>query len=261
MMERWHAVGRLLHHWLREENEQSIHSPYLFRFYQTVIRPEKPGDSLDRRIEELRARKKQSHERIQFSSLGTPSGWPSNGKTIGRITRRESLPQLHAALLRRLVQFKQSRNILELGTSLGFTTMYMALPGAHVTTLEGHPDIARTAQEHFTELRYRNIDLVHGEIDATLPRILGTGFQPDLTLVDANHRYDATMRYLNKIVEAAPSGAVLVMDDINYSREMSRAWKEALHLPKISVGINMGRMGILLMDPECTSPEVFWSPA
>ena len=62
-------------------------------------------------------------------------------------------------------------NILEIGTSLGITTAYLALaiPDAKIITLEGCPELSRKAREHFDRLGIKNIELIEGRFEETLP--------------------------------------------------------------------------------------------
>ena len=47
------------------------------------------------------------------------------------------------------------------------------------------------------------------------------------------------------LAEFSDSKTVIIIDDINYSKEMAEAWKEIKLHPKVSVSIDIFRMGIL----------------
>ena len=70
-----------------------------------------------------------------------------------------------------MVQYYQPENILELGTSFGITTAYLACgnEGAKVYTCEGAKQIASIAEKNFTQLNIKNITLVQGDFVTTLP--------------------------------------------------------------------------------------------
>jgi hypothetical protein len=71
-----------------------------------------------------------------------------------------------------------------------------------------------------------------------------------LAFVDGNHRYDPTLGYIRKLVEAAGEEAVIVVDDIYWSKGMLRAWRQVASWPGIRVDIDLFRMGILLLRKD-----------
>ena len=77
---------------------------------------------------------------------------------------------------------------------------------------------------------------------------------PDIELiyVDGNHTKEATEKYFSLIAQYAKKETVAVFDDINWSREMSSAWKEIKKSACISVSIETLRMGIVFFDKTLT---------
>ena len=47
-----------------------------------------------------------------------------------------------------------------------------------------------------------------------------------MAYVDANHTYEATMRYVHYLLPRMNEKGMYGFDDIHYSEEMERAWKE-----------------------------------
>jgi predicted O-methyltransferase YrrM len=80
--------------------------------------------------------------------------------------------------------------ILELGTSLGITTGYLALGNqqANVITMEGSVAIAEKALENFRDMNLKNVKLVQGNFDDTLSKVLTALERIDMAFVDGNHR-------------------------------------------------------------------------
>ena len=52
-------------------------------------------------------------------------------------------------------------------------------------------------------------------------------------------------KYFNLIAKLSDNKTVIVIDDINYSEEMAEAWNEIKHHRKVSVSVDIFRMGIL----------------
>ena len=88
----------------------------------------------------------------------------------------------------KLISDFECKNIIELGTSFGINTMYMATNSrVKVHSFEGCPNTAAIAQKNFDELGYSNIELIIGNIDETLPQFIHQSMDKiDLVLVKEN---------------------------------------------------------------------------
>ena len=81
---------------------------------------------------------------------------------------------------------------------------------------------------------------------------------PDRLLVfmDANHRYEPTIRNMRSLLSAVKEDALILMDDIYWSPDMNRAWKEVISWPKVRVSIDLFQMGILLLRKDLSKADV-----
>jgi len=138
-------------------------------------------------------------------------------------------------------------SIIELGTSLGISTMYMAAscPDAKIWTIEGCQSTAEIARQNFTDAALSNISILEGQFEEILPGLLTSVVSPGLVFIDGNHRKEPVINYFNMIAEFSDRNTVVIIDDINYSIEMSQAWNEIKLHEKVSVSIDIFRMGIL----------------
>jgi predicted O-methyltransferase YrrM len=143
-----------------------------------------------------------------------------------------------------MIRYYRYQNVLELGTSLGINTMYLAQDGARTITLEGASDLANLAQQSFAKHGLNNITVVPGNIDDTLPGILEKIGTVDFVFLDANHRYTPTMKYAAQLLPSIVNGGVMVVDDIHRSREMERAWEEIKGHQRIHCTVDLFRCGI-----------------
>lgn len=266
MIDRWHAAGFLLQHWLKQESAHSIHSPGLFRFYTEGIYP-KNGDEPDRAIELLRrhlitgdiTHVPHALTPVSPSPVGPAASIKPEGRLLSTVAARECAGPETACLLQRIAKFLGAKRILEIGTSAGLTTLYLSADSeATVLTLEGHPVLAGIARGHFQQFNRRNVHVLEGDADRTLPEMLAGGFRPDLAFIDANHRFEPTCRYVRKVLEHMPEGGIVVLHDINHSPEMSRAWLEVSGYPEVTSAINLGHTGILLTDKRLPVERMYW---
>ena len=144
-----------------------------------------------------------------------------------------------------------SKNVIELGTSFGINTMYMAAnTTVKVTTFEGCKNTAAIARNNFRTLGYANIDLVEGNIDSTLPLFKSNVTKKiDLALIDANHRLEPTINYFNQLLPICNEHCIIVIDDIYWSTEMTEAWKQLQNHPQVSVSVDLYELGLLFIQP------------
>ena len=138
--------------------------------------------------------------------------------------------------------------IVELGTSLGITTAYMAAVDSRnkVVTYEGCPAVAEIAKENWKILGIKNIECRVGEID--VEKLDAELEQVDVAFLDANHTYASTRAYINILLKKMHAKSVLVVDDIHYSAEMERAWQEICADERVTSTMDLYQMGLVFFD-------------
>lgn len=247
-MHEFFRIKEFLKHKIRAGNEHSIHSPFLYDLYTNVISDTSAYYAFDK-IESVRAKMLLSDEKIPVSDFGT-GGEDKNQKllSLGFIARHYVKPVKDGQLLFRLVNFFRPSTILELGTSLGITTLYLAAPqsSSRVITLEGCPNTAAVAGKNFKRVGAANIFQVVGEFSKSLPEALSRTQKLDFVYFDGNHRKQPTLNYFHACLQQMHAGSVFVFDDIYWSREMAAAWQEIKTHPSVTVSIDLYHVGILL---------------
>ena len=170
--------------------------------------------------------------------------------SIKKIARYGITSAKYSMLFQRLISYFNFTSILELGTSIGINTLYLAEKNANtrVFTFEGNPSLCAYASNVFGKARASNITLIKGNIEKELPEILDTGLHPDFVFFDANHKYEPTIKYFEILNHARTETAVFVFDDIRWSGEMLKAWEIIRMHPDVKIDIDIFRMGILILD-------------
>ncbi|RZM11359.1 MAG: hypothetical protein EOO88_46995, partial [Pedobacter sp.] len=107
-------------------------------------------------------------------------------RQVKQIAKTSLKPKKYSQLLHRMVQHYQPKTVLEIGTSLGITTCYLAKvkTDASVITMEGSKEIAGIAKQNFRKLRITNVQQVLGNFDETLPSTLANLDTVDLAFMD-----------------------------------------------------------------------------
>jgi predicted O-methyltransferase YrrM len=232
---------------LVSSNAHDLHSPFVFDLYNNVIRDRTPFYAYQA-IESIRSKMLLSDEKIVVHDLGTGGEKYSQKKlALSFIAKQYVKPAKYGQLLFRLVNQFHPVHLLELGTSLGITTLYLASPhsDAKVITIEGCPDTAAVAKKNFSIAKAGNVEQVVGEFNEVLPGILKKTSQLDFVYFDGNHRKDATLDYFNQCLAKHHEFSVFVFDDIHWSSGMEEAWKIIQQNETVTCSIDLFFCGIV----------------
>jgi len=249
----WLAYLRYL---ARARDEHSLHSPFLFTLYTQVIRSPNRSETAFSAIRGLQKKLRRNQQLIEITDFGAGSKINSSRqRSISDIARHSQKPARFGRLLYRLICRLEAKNVLDLGTSLGITTAYLAqaakLYDGRVLTFEGCPQTAAVARQNFDELRLQNVDVVVGNIDDTLPAQVSQSKKPiDLVFFDANHRYEPTVRYFETCLTNIHNDTVFVFDDIHWSDEMEQAWSYIKAHPAVTVTVDLFWVGLVFFRKE-----------
>ena len=158
-------------------------------------------------------------------------------------------------MLFRLSRYFQPENIIELGTSLGLSTLYLSYgsPASNIYTIEGCPNISQIAKNNFREAGFEKIRMVTGNFDDKLPEILGHINSLDLAFIDGNHKQEPTIKYFEQcLLKSNPATTILIFDDIHWSDGMEKAWEYISGHPSVTLSVDIFFMGIVFLRKELT---------
>ena len=253
-----YRLGAWIRHWLNEVDHHSVHSPFFFDLYQKVILG-KTDEKLFSAIETLRTNLLENQTVVKVEELGAGSVLNSDTRSLAAIAGTSISSRGRDELYARLVAFSKAKRIVELGSCLGVTTLYLSHKKENsVTTFEGIPSLANVALTNYEYFERKNIRLIEGNIDLTLPKYLLDSGKIDFVLMDANHRYEPTIRYFNLLLRRLDINAVLVIDDIHHSPEMERAWKEMHQHSLVYGSVDLFGCGLLFFDPALNHQHFIW---
>jgi predicted O-methyltransferase YrrM len=206
-------------------------------------------------IEKVRKKLKSDHRPIQVTDLGSGKDKRTTKiRKVSEIARYSPVPSKYGQLLSNLASEFGKPMIVELGTSFGISTMYLASgsPESVIYTIEGSKEIAEIAGNNFKEAGLTNITNLTGSFDEMLPVVFKNSVKPGLVFIDGDHRKEPVLRYFDKIAEASDNNTVIVIDDIYYSKEMEEAWNEIKNNDKVSAAVDIFRMGIVFFRKGIT---------
>lgn len=232
-------------YFLSAKTAHGVHSPFAFNFVRNVLENKQTYYAFED-IESIRAKLLLSNLEIQVTDLGAGSKKNKNSKRkIADIARYSAKRKKYGQLLFKIVHEYKCKNILELGTSLGISAMYLASVSKqnNIITVEGCPNISKVAEINFSKLNFKNICLIVGNFDDVLPNILKKN-KFNLIFIDGNHKGEALLKYTEMCLPYLTENALIIADDINWSKDMNDAWKKITAKNEITLSIDLFEMGI-----------------
>ena len=267
-----YRVGSYLKHQLtaRHTGGHGIHSPYLFEWVRMVMADDNSYYAWAK-IEEIREQLLRDEREVTFVDYGSGRALPSspadaNKRLVKDIAKGSLAQKKYAQMLARLVRWlgsanpqylskrKEDRglNIVELGTSLGVTTAYLATmnKGDKVLTFEGCNAVAEIAKENWKLMEINNIECRVGEVTEESLRLAVVDLQGglDVAFIDANHTYEGTKSYFNVLAEKVHEKTVIVVDDIHYNQAMEKAWMEICADERVTSTMDLYQIGMVFFD-------------
>jgi predicted O-methyltransferase YrrM len=247
-------AAKYLRYYLTASNGKGhgIHSPFVFDFITGVLNDRRDFYAYGK-VERLRASLKANNKVLAVEDFGAGStSGVSRGRSVGSITRTAVKPKKYGQLLFRMAAYYRPHYVLELGTSVGLTTSYLALADqqAIVTTIEGSAAVAEVARENFKALGLASIGLYNRPFDECLPRIIAHHPHLDFVFVDGNHRKEPTLDYFQRLLPAMHTSSVIVFDDIHWSADMESAWEAIKAHPQVMLTIDLFFIGLVFFREE-----------
>ncbi len=259
-MKKLFLIKEYFYYLIRAKSAHGIHSPFVFDFICSILKDKRNFYCFEE-IEKIKTHLYQTKETVEVEDFGAGShASKSNIRSVQSIAKNAGRNRKYGTLLFRIINHYNFSNILELGTSLGIATMYMAKANknAHITTLEGSKNIATISTDNFKLLQLQNITQVLGNFDTTLLHTCKNSKSPfDFVFIDGNHRYKPTIEYFEILKKYSTSNTMLVFDDIHWSKEMKQAWEEIKKDAQITMTIDLFYFGIVLFKKEFKEKEHF----
>lgn len=222
-----------------------VHSPFVFDFVENVLNP----PYHDEGIEEERNRLLNDNSEITIKDFGLGE---DRTTSITEIAENSLKKQTETELLSKIVSHYSIERIIELGTSFGISTSYMAKanPSAKIETIEGSSEILEEAKKVWENLNIDWIQAYNNDFDTLLPELLKDNTLKTLAFIDGNHRYKATLDYFQLLQNNLPENSIIVLDDIHWSEGMEEAWNEIIENKNVSLSIDLFEMGIIFLVPR-----------
>lgn len=251
MLNQVNYIVNYLLYFFTSQTKYDIHSPFVFDFIVNVlnVRKQKPHYHS---IELLRSKMLKSTGQIRMKPLGARPQSAEVMQKVSVVCERTSKSAKYAELLERICHYYQPQFAIELGTSLGISSLYQAsgIANGVLYTIEGNEDSVKVAKFNAEQAQLENIQFIEGDFQTELPKLLAELPMLDYAFFDGHHALEPTLNYFEMCLKKAHNSSIFVFDDIRWSDEMTLAWEKIKNHPKVNVTIDLYSMGIVFFRKE-----------
>ena len=235
-----------------------LHSPYVFEMVMAVLEDSRWFYAFDD-VEMLRQAALESDVLLNVTDYGTGAAAQKNAIAphtstvpLRDIARRSASSFGQGQALFRLADWAKPNTVLELGTSLGFGTLYLALAAqqAKIISLEGCSECAAVARNHFGMLKADHVEVLDGPFETTLLTALKKLQSIDFVFLDGNHRSGPTLAYFDQCLPFAHSKTVFVFDDAHSTPDMVEAWQRIRQHPRVTLTVDFFDLSLAFINPD-----------
>ena len=236
-----------------------MHSPFVYALVENVFNNTNEFYAFDQ-LKTIRRALLKDNTELAITDFGAGSK-KLNGTTrkVKDIAQHGISSNQQSEILFKLINYLQCKVIIELGTSIGLNTMYLgcATNTSTVHTIEGSENLFTFSKNLFKENKQTNIQSYLGNFDDVLPNILSSITSFDLLYIDGNHTLEATLRYFNYALSKRTNVSVIVLDDIYWSEEMTKAWESIKENTEVRLTIDCFYFGLVFFKEEVKQKEHF----
>ncbi len=235
--------------WLfRSKTRYSIHSPFVYKLVTECLNDKSQYPEYEI-FRSYRKFLKKNNKIIHVVDLGSPSRFfKGHERPVKKLLQVSSASFKEMKLWFRLVRYFHSKNILELGTHLGVSTMALAKgTSGKVISVEGNKELAMFAQENLMRFGIQNVQIVQADFESFLKKNLRKW---DLVFIDGNHTFETTVQYFEMLKKQVHNDSVLIFHDIHLSKEMKTAWQRIVSDQDVRVSIDLFCCGLVFFRKE-----------
>jgi predicted O-methyltransferase YrrM len=193
----------------------------------------------------------KDNSELAFYELGAGGNFKGRKKVKEILSKSVSSKQ-KCELLQNISKNTGIGDIVEIGTSLGFVSAYLAIgsPEKSVYTFEGNSAVVEYAKGLQNKLKINNVQIIEGDFENTLDLNLSGIDQISFAFIDGNHQENATIKYFEKILKKCNEDSIIVIDDIYWSMGMNQAWNKIKKYQEVSCTIDLFQIGLVFLKPS-----------
>ena len=249
----FYTFRKYFHYFVVAQRKKQILSPFALDFSKNILQTQIPF-SFQRKINDLSVYYKKNNQNLPIEDYGAgsktkrKSAYLATAKIVNKVTTTTKYGQV----LYQMVNHYQIQKSLELGTSLGIGSAYLS--SKPVLTIEGNKSLAKFTKDTLNKFDFSEINVRNAKFDDIFENLLqNESF--DLFFIDGNHTYDATVNYFELILKYKKKKAIIIFDDIYWSKAMGAAWDFIKKHEKANYSIDLFKFGIVFLDENSSQKE------
>jgi predicted O-methyltransferase YrrM len=248
----FHQIKHYIKHCLTAKwGGHGVHSPFAFQLCEEVFYNHNSFYDFEE-LQKIRKQLLNDKTEVTVEDFGAGSKtFTTNKRKIKDLAAKGTSTAKQSETLYKLINFLNCNTIIELGTSVGLNTLYLAKANKNgkVITIEGSKNLVKYARELAKKNDVSNIEFIEAKFDDALPTLLRNN-SLSLLYIDGNHTYEATMRYFNLALAKKDNSSVIVFDDIYWSPGMTKAWDEIKNNVSVTMSIDLFYFGMIFFKEE-----------
>lgn len=248
-MNRTHQLKYYIKHLLTAKNRggHGIHSPFLYDFIQHVILEKHPFYCFES-IEKQRINLVSNSTHIEIP------GDKAEEKRLLRISnlaRQQLTPARKNQLLFRICARYHFKKVVEIGTSLGISTLYLSSSDSRLTciSIEVNESMAGLVKEQLEKAGKTNARVLTIDSSSGLQELLGSAGVQDLIYISALQSSLRVTEYFNCCVNFIHNNSIIVIDSPYRSVDASSAWQSIKNHPGVHASMDLYTLGIVFFNP------------
>lgn len=241
----WYAFCK---YYFKAHTIYQIHSPLLFDFCQHILENKK--QTSQPQLKALKSKLKSDQTIIERKDYGSGSKNIATTTTVAKVAQYALSHSIVVNWLSRMLTHYQPKVFLELGTSLGLTTAYLATtsPATQIITVEGDPAIYNIATQNFRDL-HLPVQSHLASFDEFLNQDHLDESPPNMMFIDGHHNGSATLKYFELLKTKMATNAIIIFDDIHWTPDMENAWEIIKKDECVSYSVDLFQIGIIFTQP------------
>lgn len=232
------------------KGKHGTHSPFVYDFIDKCLSIPIKKEDLDL-LKQWNKNLLSDHREIEIKDYGAGSKKLGTRRKVSQIFKVSSSGKKYGALLYRITQHYQPKNILELGTSLGTGSLFLHLgnKNASITTVEGCPQTAQKAIEHLNKvvktdkIESDSYQIINEKFENAIERLTKP---QDLIFIDGNHQSEAVLKLLDLLHQHIHDETIIIIDDIRWNNDMRILWETLKEDQNYHLTMDLLRMGIIM---------------
>ena len=225
--------GIRLYRKLRYRKGHGVHSPFVYNLITKVIEEKASFYAFDE-IEKYR--KELLSQKNDLSIL----------------TTKEAQSREYGALLFRIVNFFKCQSVLQIGSSTGIMSLYLAMASKHCDcfALEERPNILCAIKDFVLAHNLDKFHFVEGNSKEALMKFQSTSTQMDLIFINQLPESMTVEELYSLCQSLRHKETVLIINEIKRNKNMNKLWLMMRNHPQSRVSIDLFALGILFFDDK-----------